>query len=131
MPCYKEPYGGAYPLCLISVPDCHTLNSVFLERRDLVEKRGPAALMLHPVDAAERGIQEGDRVTAWNDLAQVDFRAVITERIAKGTAAVSGIYSSSQTGSSLLFNALNHERVSDMEATTLNDNRIDVKRRKE
>ncbi len=131
VPCYKEPYGGAYPLCLISVPDCHTLNSVFLERRDLVEKRGPAALMLHPVDAAERGIQEGDRVTAWNDLAQVDFRAVITERIAKGTAAVSGIYSSSQTGSSLLFNALNHERVSDMEATTLNDNRIDVKRRKE
>ena len=64
-----------------------------------------------------------------DDLAEVDFRAVITDRIAKGTAAVSGIYSSSQTGSALLFNALNHERLSDMEATTLNDNRIDVKRR--
>ena len=129
VPCYKEPYGGAYPLSLISIPDSHTLNSIFLERRDLVQKRGPAALMLHPLDAAERKVREGDMVTAWNDLAEVDFRAVITDRIAKGTAAVSGIYSSSQTGSVLLFNALNHERLSDMEATTLNDNRIDVKRR--
>ena len=129
VPCYKEPYGGAYPLSLISIPDSHTLNSIFLERRDLVQKRGPAAMMLHPLDAAERKIREGDMVTAWNDLAEVDFRAVITDRIAKGTAAVSGIYSSSQTGSALLFNALNHERLSDMEATTLNDNRIDVKRR--
>lgn len=129
VPCYKEPYGGAYPLSLISIPDSHTLNSIFLERRDLVQKRGPAALMLHPLDAAERKVREGDMVTAWNDLAEVDFRAVITDRIAKGTAAVSGIYSSSQTGSALLFNALNHERLSDMEATTLNDNRIDVKRR--
>lgn len=85
--------------------------------------------MLHPLDAAERKVRVGDMVTAWNDLAEVDFRAVITDRIAKGTAAVSGIYSSSQTGSVLLFNALNHERLSDMEATTLNDNRIDVKRR--
>ena len=129
VPCYKEPYGGAYPLRLISIPDCHTLNSVFLERKDLVQKRGPAALMLHPMDAKEREIGQGDMVTAWNDLAKVDFQAVITDRIAKGTAAVSGIYSSSQTGSALLFNALNHERISDMGATTLNDNRIDVKRR--
>ena len=130
VPCYKEPYGGDFPLNLISIPDCSTLNSIFLERRDLVEKRGPAALLLHPLDAAERGIREGDSVTAWNDLAQVDFQAVLTDQIAKGTAAVSGIYSQSQTGARLLFNALNHERISDMEATTLNDNRIDVRRRR-
>lgn len=73
VPCYKEPYGGAYPLSLISIPDSHTLNSIFLERRDLVQKRGPAALMLHPLDAAERKVREGDMVTAWNDLAEVDF----------------------------------------------------------
>lgn len=130
VPCYKEPYGGDFPLNLISIPDCSTLNSIFLERRDLVEKRGPAALLLHPLDAVERGIREGDSVTAWNDLAQVDFQAVITDQIAKGTAAVSGIYSQFQTGARLLFNALNHERVSDMGATTLNDNRIDVRRRR-
>ena len=32
VPCYREPYGGEYPLRLISVPDSHTLNSIFLER---------------------------------------------------------------------------------------------------
>ena len=39
--------------------------------------------MLHPLDAAERKVREGDMVTAWNDLAEVDFRAVITDRIAR------------------------------------------------
>lgn len=94
-------------------------------------KRGPAALMLHPLDAAERGISEGDPVTAWNDLAQVEFTASVTWQVARGTAAVSGVYSSAITGTKLLFNALNHERISDMGATTLNDNRVDVKRRTE
>lgn len=131
VPCYREPYGGEYPLRLISVPDSHTLNSIFLERPDLVAKRGPAALMLHPLDAAERGISEGDPVTAWNDLAQVEFTASVTWQVARGTAAVSGVYSSAITGTKLLFNALNHERISDMGATTLNDNRVDVKRRTE
>lgn len=129
VPCYREPYGGDYPLSLISIPDCNTLNSVFLEREDLVKRRGPAVLMLHPLDAGKRKIEDGDMVTAWNDLAQVDFQAVLTDRVAQGTAAVCGIYSQSQTGSVYLCNALNHERLSDMEATTLNDNRIDVKRR--
>ena len=87
------------------------------------------SLLLHPQDGAELGIQDGDPVTAWNDLAEVEFKAVFTDQIARKTAAASGVYSSSITGQRFQVNALNHERLSDIgEATTLNDNTINIKR---
>ena len=125
MPCY----GGTYPFHLISVPDSHTLNSIFTERESLVESRGEMSLLIHPEDGKELGIKDGDRITAWNDLAAVEFKAVFTDQIARKTAAASGVYNSSITGQRLQVNALNHERLSDIgEATTLNDNTIDIKR---
>lgn len=48
-----------------------------------MENRGPMSLLLHPQDGAELGIQDGDPVTAWNDLAEVEFKAVFTDQIAK------------------------------------------------
>lgn len=94
-----------------------------------MENRGPMSLLLHPQDGAELGIQDGDPVTAWNDLAEVEFKAVFTDQIARKTAAASGVYSSSITGQRFQVNALNHERLSDIgEATTLNDNTINIKR---
>lgn len=129
VPRYMPCYGGTYPFHLISVPDSHTLNSIFLERDSLIEGRGPAALLIHPEDGKELGICDGDAVTAWNDLASVEFKAVFTDQIARKTAAASGVYSSSITGTKFLVNALNHERLSDIgEATTLNDNTIAIKR---
>ena len=86
-------------------------------------------MMLHPEDGAELGIKDGDRIIAWNDLAEVEFKALFTDQIARKTAAASGVYSSAITGQRLQVNALNHERLSDIgEATTLNDNTIDIKR---
>ena len=55
VPHYMPCYGGTYPYHLISVPDSHTLNSIFLEREDLIESRGPAFLMLHPEDGLNWG----------------------------------------------------------------------------
>ena len=81
VPRYTADYGGEYPLRLISVPDSHTLNSIFLEREDLTEKRGLACLMLHPLDAEARGIKDGQSVVAYNDLAQVEFAARVTDRV--------------------------------------------------
>lgn len=127
IPCYQEPYGGAEPLRLVMVPDFHTLNSIFLERKDLVERRGKLRLMMHPQDAAARGIQDGDPVTARNDLAEVELAAELTELVAPGTVAVSGVYNGELTGRQLQINALHHGRLSDMgAATTMNDNAVEV-----
>lgn len=128
MPRFTSAHGGEYPLRLIAVPSGYTLNSIFLEREDLTGKRGPMELMLHPMDAALRNIRDGDKVTACNDLAQVEFTARLSGRMARGAVAVTGVYGMSASGSGLLVNALHHQRLSDIgEATTLNDNTVEVR----
>lgn len=126
MPRYIPPYGGKDSLHLVAVPSCKTLNSIFLEQQGKTEE---PILLLHPGEAAKRNLADGDCVLACNDLAQVPFRLHVTELVAPGTAAVPGIYVSA--GKYLLVNALHHERLSDMgDATTLNDNTVEVYRAK-
>ena len=128
MPRYVKCHGGTYPLRLVAVPSAYTLNSVFMDREDLKSGRGPMALMLHPRDAAARKIADGSLVTAFNELAEVEFTAKITSLVAEGTAAAEGVYDRSFTKDGLLVNALHHERLSDIgAATTLNDNTVDVR----
>lgn len=128
MPRYLPAHGGAYPLKLIAVPSDYTLNSIFQERADLVGRRGPMRLMLNPADALERGIGDGDRIMAYNDLARTVFEASVTEWVPSGTAAAAGVYSMASQNGDLLVNALHHPRLSDIgEATTLNDNTIDIR----
>ena len=128
MPRYIKSHGGTYPLRLVAVPSAYTLNSVFMDRKDLKSGRGPMALMLHPEDAAARNIGDGSLVTAFNDLAEVEFTAKITPLVAEGTAAAEGVYDRTFTKDGLLVNALHHERLSDIgAATTLNDNTVDVR----
>lgn len=128
MPRHTSAHGGEYPLRLIAVPSEYTLNSIFLERKDLTGKRGPMELMLHPLDAALRNIGDGDKVIAYNDLAQVEFTARLTSRVAGGAAAAAGVYGMSPSASGLQVNALHHQRLSDIgEATTMNDNTVEVR----
>lgn len=128
MPRYTECYGGSYPLSLVSVPSEHTLNSIFTQRDDMVENRGKMRLIINSKDADERKIKTGDKVLCFNDLADVEFEAYITDNIAAGAVAAIGIYKSSQTFGGLGVNALQHDRLSDLgEATTMNDNRVDIR----
>lgn len=127
LPQYQECHGGAQPLRLIAAPSSKTLNSIFLERDDLVARRGVMRLAIHPEDAATRGIAEGDSVTAGNDLGEVTFMAHVTPLVARGAVAAEGVFARAQSASGNLVNALHHERLSDLgAATTLNDNTVDV-----
>ena len=45
-------------------------------------------LWIHPSDAAERGIADGDLVDIYNDRGRVQIPAVITERIIPGVVAM-------------------------------------------
>ncbi|WP_421900657.1 molybdopterin-containing oxidoreductase family protein [Maridesulfovibrio sp.] len=128
VPHYQECHGGSYSLRLIAVPSTETLNSVFLEREELVQSRGPMYLDIHPDDAAVRSIADGDSIVAYNDLGEVEFTARVTPQVAKGAVAAAGIFMRRQSGNGNLVNTLHHERLSDMgEATTLNDNTVEVR----
>lgn len=129
LPCYQEAHGGTQPLRLIAAPNSKTLNSIFLERDDLVARRGAMVLAIHPKDAAPRGIAEGDRVIAANDLGEVMFTAHVTPLVAQGAVAAEGVFTCTQSASGNLVNALHHERLSDIgAATTLNDNTVELRK---
>ncbi|TKX54335.1 formate dehydrogenase subunit alpha [Halorubrum sp. SP3] len=61
-------------------------NSGALSRRSdrLVAMRGEDALQVHPSDAAERGIEDGDRVTVSNERGTVEVAAEVTLAVREG-----------------------------------------------
>ncbi|QGY41920.1 molybdopterin-dependent oxidoreductase [Pseudodesulfovibrio cashew] len=129
MPQYLENHGGEYPLRLIAAPSSATLNSTFLEREDLVAGRGPMTLVMHLDDAASRGIADGDSIVAFNELGEVRFEARVSSLVARGAVVAVGVFHSGRSMNGNLVNTLHHERLSDIgEATTLNDNTVEVRK---
>lgn len=127
LPRYIPEEGGGYPLHLVIAPLRETLNSSFNERPELVKDRGPIALRISPADAAARGIADGGRVEAWNDLARVQFIARITDGVPRGTVVAEGVYRTDQSLNGLTVNALLHEALTDAgRASTLCGNTVDI-----
>ena len=127
VPFYKKLTDEKYPFRLVASPGIHTLNSEFRDRKDLTQKRGEQKLIIHTLDALDRQIEDGQNVKVFNDLSSSVFRAVVTDRIARGNVICEGIYRMDDCKGGRTFNALLSERLSDMgEGTTMNDNRVDI-----
>lgn len=131
MPHYTRDYSGKHqdwPLHLVAAPSVWSLNSTFLDREHLMTSRKDMTLWLNPEDAAKRQITDGMAVTAFNELGEVQFTACVDVRVAVGTVVSEGIFANHQTKDGRSFNTLTHGRLSDIgAATTMNDNRVDVR----
>lgn len=128
VPHYTRNHGGNYPLRLVAAPSVYSLNSTFLNRDELMASRKAMRLWIHETDADKRGIENGQKIIAFNELAEVAFIAYVTCDVAPGTVVAEGVYSCKQSINGYTVNALHHQRLSDVgEATTLNDNTIEVR----
>ncbi len=126
LPTYAD--AGGPPLRLVTAPALFTLNSTFHERPELREKNGGMTLKLAPADARARGIVDGQRVVASNDLGEVAFVARVTDRVPAGVAVAEGVWWLAQTPGGRNVNALTSQRLTDRGAgSTFYDNRIDVR----
>lgn len=76
-----EAVPASYPLALISPSSSKRTNATFGGQPD---SQGPECLEIHPLDAAARGIGQGDRVTVWNDLGEVVLVAELSEDVQPG-----------------------------------------------
>jgi len=83
---------GRFSLQLITPPRHQFLNSTFNEISDLREQAGPPTLMLHPVDAESRGIDENMQVRVFNDRGEVFLFARVTDKTSPGVTVAEGIY---------------------------------------
>jgi anaerobic selenocysteine-containing dehydrogenase len=121
--------GDSLPLVLQTGVSIFALNSSFRERSDLVEHDSPMRLKLADEDAAARGLTNGERVVAWNDLGEVAFQLEITSDVPPGIAVAEGVYWQEQALGSRTVNALTSQRLTDDGGgSTFYDNRIDVRR---
>ena len=131
MPHYTADYSAKcqdWPLHLVAAPSVWSLNSTFLDREQLMTSRKGMTIWLNPEDAKVRKIEDGMSVIAFNELGEVQFTACIDQRVAVGNAVSEGVFASHQTQNGCGFNTLTHGRLSDIgAATTMNDNRIDIR----
>ncbi len=93
LPDYLPPYESAdgapelaarYPLAMISPPARNFLNSTFVNVASLRATEGEPHLDMHPDDAAERGIADGDIVRIFNDRGELNAKARVTDRAREG-----------------------------------------------
>ncbi|MCF0150031.1 MAG: molybdopterin-dependent oxidoreductase [Firmicutes bacterium] len=83
-----DPLRAKYPLQLIGWHTrrrCHSIH----DNNEWLDEIEMPGVWIHPQDAAQRGIANGDLVNIYNDRGCVRIPAIVTTRIAKGVAAMS------------------------------------------
>lgn len=120
--------GDGFPLRLQPATTPYALNSSFYEQDDLRQKQECMTLMMHPRDAAARGLAAGRRVTAYNDLGAVAFVLKVTERVPAGTVVTEGIWWREFIPGDRGVNALTSQRLTDSgRGSTLYDAAVEVR----
>ena len=84
------PADPRYPLRLLTAPGFYLSHTTFSGTRFLEARAGEAACLLHPEDAAARGVQADDAVDLYNDLGRITFRAKIGLETLPGVVLVAG-----------------------------------------
>jgi anaerobic selenocysteine-containing dehydrogenase len=134
VPCYVPPYesvdsspelAAEFPLALIT-PKTHAfLNSQYTNESWTAKQQGEQFVMIHPDDAAARGIAGGADVRVFNRRGEVRARAVVTGDIMRGVVCVPvGYWRNGRPGTA---NSLCHDRLVEMgNGPAVNDNLVQV-----
>jgi len=134
LPGYTPPFeaadgllGERYPLVLLCPASRFFLNSSFASLDWHREKTGPLAVHLHPDDALERGLDEGDAIVVHNDRGEFEACVTIDDATAPGVAFVYKSHWPQLLSGGANANATTPERDADMGgAPTFHDNRVQV-----
>ncbi len=128
LPYYFPPHGGDYPFRLMTAPSFYALNSSFRERKDLLKKEKAMFLQMNPEDAGAKGLQEGQRVIAFNQLGEVSFILHVTPGVPLGVVVAEGVWWLEHSPGLRSVNALTSQRLTDQGGgSTFYDNTVDVR----
>lgn len=96
-----------YPLMLISQHAPFRTHSQWFNIEEIQEIEGPPSIFINEKDAADRGIEIGDRVKVFNDRGEISVIAKLTNRIKAGVCEVnSGIWVKSNGSANVLLEQL-------------------------
>jgi anaerobic selenocysteine-containing dehydrogenase len=111
-----RPTGGR--LRLLSPASPWTLNDSFANVTKLAQRWGAPTVTLHPADAAERGLADGDDVLLVNETGRLKMRLTLSEDVPRGVALSHKGRWPKQEGDGANINALNPGRKADMGGNT-------------
>jgi anaerobic selenocysteine-containing dehydrogenase len=84
-----------HPFRLATSPARNFLNSTFNETPTSQSREGRPSVLLHPEDAAERNIADGDLVELGNRRGTVTLHAMLFDGVQKGVLVSEGVWSNS------------------------------------
>jgi anaerobic selenocysteine-containing dehydrogenase len=104
-----------YPLELLARKSDNYMNSTFanLPGHRKMETRTNQKLEIHPVDAAARGVGEGDPVCVFNDRGAIELSAMLNAHLPAGVVAARLDWAKLHSGGANV-NALTSERLTDI-----------------
>ena len=88
----KPELAAKFPLQMVTPPNPSFLNSTFANIESLRASAGEPVVEMHPADAGNRGIADGDRVRVFNDRGSFRARAVVGETVSPGVVVSFGIW---------------------------------------
>ncbi len=116
-----------FPLAFISPPAHHFLNSTFSAQPVFVRREGEPRLVIHPQDAAARGIRDGEFVRTFNDRGAFHARARVSTDARPGVVVGLSIWWAKMAPGGRNANAVTGQELTDMGAgATFYDVLVDV-----
>lgn len=106
--------GKRYPLAMISPPARNFLNSTFVNVQSLRDTEGEPHVDIHPIDAAERGIRNGEQVRIHNERGSFVAKARVTDRARKGLVVGLSIWWKKFAADGKNANEVTSQRLTDM-----------------
>jgi anaerobic selenocysteine-containing dehydrogenase len=117
-----------HPLRLLTAPGYYQSHTAFSGIASLRRKAGPPECVLHPDDAAKRGVRDGETVECFNDRGAIRLRLSVSDEVPPGVVLVPGQRPAGESFGGTI-NMLTSDRFSDMgEGATYQSTRLDVRR---
>ena len=122
-------HAARYPLNLVSPKPHAFLNSQYANEPYQQGRQGEQRVMIHPKDAAARGVKDGDYVRVFNDRGAFEGRAELSDDVVEGLAMAPLGYWPSLTRSGSAVNVTTSSRHCNLGgAGTQSDNRVEIAR---
>jgi anaerobic selenocysteine-containing dehydrogenase len=116
-----------FPLDFMAPPAHDVLNTTFTGTQRAARHHGPPCLLIHPTDAGERGIHQGDRVAVFNELARLTMTARLTDEVPPGLCLCESNHRAASFPEGVSLNALAHDHLSAPGGSpAFHDNRVQV-----
>jgi anaerobic selenocysteine-containing dehydrogenase len=82
--------GARWPLRLLTAPGYFQAHTAFTGVKFLRQREGEPFCVLHPQDAAKRGLIDGQKVRLFNDRGAIGLKLKVSDEVRPGIALVPG-----------------------------------------